>query len=174
MHAVTLITNNCWICSQFPTHSDESIRMMGIPTPNIFSNGIPPARVMLLLEGKTIQTPIDQQILIVNIVAVETSCVHRCLKGPGVASQRKMELPECNQGMMVGVYPNCHSYLDATGKGIINTYWWPIPDNMGYYWLCGNRARKALPPKWQGICTIGTVVPEIDIIDKSEFPRGHL
>lgn len=76
MHAVTLITNNCWICSQFPTHSDESIRMMGIPTPNIFSNGIPPAGMMLLLKGKAVQTFIDQQILTVDVVAMETSCIH--------------------------------------------------------------------------------------------------
>lgn len=45
---------------------------------------------------------------------------------------------------------------------------------MGYYWLCGNQARKALPLKCQGIRPIGNIVPEIDIIDKSEFPRGHL
>lgn len=64
MQAVRLITNcsNCWICSQFPTHSDGSIQMMGIPTANIFSNDIPSAR-MMLLEGKAVQTSTDQQIL---------------------------------------------------------------------------------------------------------------
>lgn len=75
---------------------------------------------------------------------------------------------------MVEVYSKCRSYLDATGKGFFNTHWWPSPDNMGYYWLCGNQTRKAPPPKWQGICTIRTVVPEIDITGKSEFLRRHL
>lgn len=174
--AVTLVTNgsDCWICSQFPTRSDGGIQMMGIPTPNIFSNGIPSAEIMLFLEGKAVQTFTDQQLLTVDLVAMETSCVHRCLKGPGVTPHQKMELPECSLGIMVGIYPRCHSYLDGTGKGILTTHWWPIPDNMGYYWLCGNQARKALSPRWHGICTIGTVVPEIDVIDKSEFPRGHL
>lgn len=62
--AVTLVTNgsDCWICSQFPTHSDGGIQMMGIPTPNIFSNGIPSAEIMLFLEGKAVQTFTDQQL----------------------------------------------------------------------------------------------------------------
>lgn len=125
MQAVTLITNrsNCWICSQFPTHSDESIWMMGIPMPNIFSNGVPPVRIMRPLEKKTTQTSIDQQILTIDVIAIETSCVHRCLEGPGQTSHQKIKLPECNQGIMAGVYPKCHTYLDATGKSSLNTYW---------------------------------------------------
>lgn len=176
MQAVTLITNSSgyWICSQFSTHSDESIQMMGLPTPSIFSNAFPPNWVMRLLEGKATKTPIDWQIILVEVVVIEDPCVQQYLKGPGAAPYHKMELHNCNQGIMIGDYLKCHSYWDVTMMSILNTHWWPIPDNMVYYCLCRNQARKALPPGWQGICTIGTVVLKIDVIDKSEFPTRHL
>lgn len=176
MQAVTLITNssNCWICSQFPTHSDESIQLMGLPIPNKFSNSFPPADVMHLFKEKVTHNTIDKQILTVKLTAINASCVQRCPEKSGATPRKQTKSPNCMLGIMVGNYPKCNSYLDVTNKSILNTQWWPIPDNIGYYWLCGNSARKTLPPKWQGICTIGTVVPEIDIISKSEFPKGHL
>lgn len=59
------ITNssNCCICSQLLSPLDESIHMIGLPTPGVFcvfSTALPPTAVMLLLKGKAAQSPPDQ------------------------------------------------------------------------------------------------------------------
>uniref|UniRef100_A0A8C3JCQ0 Uncharacterized protein n=1 Tax=Calidris pygmaea TaxID=425635 RepID=A0A8C3JCQ0_9CHAR len=63
----------------------------------------------------------------------------------------------CPQAVIIGLWLN-YSYSC-------------IPD--GLWWLCGDgHARKSLPDYWDGVCTLGYVIPQNRIYNHSHLPPG--
>ncbi|XP_029872700.2 endogenous retroviral envelope protein HEMO [Aquila chrysaetos chrysaetos] len=44
---------------------------------------------------------------------------------------------------------------------------WRAPEDLAIFWLCGNKAYKALPPIWGGICTLGVMSTDLEIHPKT-------
>ena len=170
--------SDCWICSRLPTNIGQGHPVVATSFPNssqivkAFSNM--PLTEYTEIPKRNLEWQIDLSTLWNE--TTEVPCVQRCYlenttKNMGGNSTDK----KCGSTSFVGAYPNCTSYIKYGGANMWNSNQtrrhvsstpkgWPTPVGQGWYWICGKWGYKVLPLGWKGQCAIGTIVPNITIV----------
>ncbi|XP_056206924.1 endogenous retrovirus group 3 member 1 Env polyprotein-like [Falco biarmicus] len=169
---------SCWICTQMPENAGRGFPLIGSAFPNDSEIHAAFSKMTISeytqLEVKELSWSLDINAPLNSSRGVP--CVQRCsLNKTEPETGGNSTDKRCGKTVFIGRYPNCTSYWKYGGANLWNKNQtrrknnttpkgWPTPSGTGWYWICGDKARKVLPLGWQGECAVGPVVPHIFIV----------